>query len=213
MRFSWAAISAAILIAVVALVYGLSATAHTPKHKRKDIAGPGVRIETATGLGSGVYIGNGIIVTAAHVVDGVTGVKIKSGLGDVQDGEVLWRHPEYDIAIVRPAKEKRFTSANLECRTPDVGEDVSAYGNPAGLENVEMRGRVSGEVRKVGHWLETYLVDMTVIGGMSGGPVYDADGDVVGITVGTLGFGRPTGGLGLIVPASTVCGLLGRGSV
>ena len=174
-------------------------------------AGAAVRIENGGGVGSGVYIGNGVIITAAHVVDGTKQVKIKSDHGDIQSADVLWANKEYDIAALRPNNARRFKAAQLSCRTPSVGEEISAWGNPAGVEFVTMHGYVSGDERPAGDkWKSVFLTDMTTIGGMSGGPTYDSSRRVVGITVGTLGFGAPAGGLGFAVPGSVVCGLLGR---
>lgn len=184
-----------------------------------DKAGADVRIEVVkmtpegeqAGVGSGVYIGNGVIITAAHVLDGSSSFKIRSDVGDVQGGEVLWANTDYDIAAVRPAKPGRLATAHLNCREAVVGERIAAAGNPGGVEFVTMRGYVSGGARQAGpKWRSVFVTDLTTIGGMSGGATYSADGDVIGITVGTMGFGAPSGGLGFAVPSATVCMLLGR---
>lgn len=195
-------------------------------------AGSSVRIELASGLGSGVYIGNGIIITAAHVVDGAPRsrvevqpgvttdgpptVRLISDLGDVQDGEVLWINKEYDIAAVRPSNARRFTAAKLAGREPDLGEALVAEGNPAGVQFIQMHGYVSGDARPfLPNWKSGFVTDMTVISGMSGGGIYDQFGDVIGITVGAFdphGAQGQTaqGGMGFAVPSSVVCSLLGR---
>jgi serine protease Do len=196
--------------------------------------GSAVRIELATGLGSGVYIGNGVIITAAHVVDsairpvlgqdqsganvyGPPTVKLVSDIGDKQDGEVLWINKDYDIAAVRPKNARRFTAASLACREPVLGEALMAEGNPAGVQFIQMHGFVSGDPRPfLPNWKSGFVTDMTVISGMSGGGIYDQFGDVIGITVGAFdphGQQGQTaqGGMGFAVPSSVVCGLLGRG--
>lgn len=179
-----------------------------------DLASAGVRIETkqaaGTGIGSGVYIGNGIVLTNAHVVDGASALTIKSDVGDIQPAEVLWVNAEYDVAAVRPANPRRFQAANLDCREPVVDENIRAVGNPAGIEFITMRGYVSGKVREMGHWKAAFVTDMTTVGGMSGGPIYDADGDVIGLTAGVYSTSGPDGGMGFAVPASALCMLLGR---
>jgi serine protease Do len=197
-------------------------------------AGSSVRIELVNGLGSGVYIGNGVIITAAHVVDsairpvlerdadgkaavfGPPTVKLVSDQGDKQDGEVLWINKDYDIAAVRPTNERRFTAANLACREPALGEALMAEGNPVGVQFIQMHGYVSGEPRPfLPNWKSGFVTDMTVISGMSGGGIYDGTGDVIGITVGAFdphsAQGQPAqGGMGFAVPSKVVCGLLGR---
>jgi len=204
----------AILAASVALALAGCAGANRPIDTGST-AGSGVRIETTVagggGIGSGVYIGNGVIITNAHVVDGALTIKIKSDVGDVQDAEVLWVNAAYDIAAVRPDNPRRFAAARLSCREPAVDELITANGNPAGVEFITMRGYVSGKVREMApKWKAAFITDMTTIGGMSGGPVYAADGDVIGITAGVMAYGGPSGGMGFAVPASAVCGLLGR---
>ncbi|MBZ9943418.1 trypsin-like peptidase domain-containing protein [Mesorhizobium sp. BR1-1-13] len=190
------------------------------------VAGSSVRIELATSLGSGVYIGNGVIITAAHVVvdaarpadGGLPTVRLISDQGDVQEGEVLWLNKDYDIAAVRPKNARRFTSAPLACRDVVVGEQLVAEGNPAGVQFISMHGYVSGSPRPfLPNWKSGFVTDMTVISGMSGGGIYDAGGDVIGITVGAFdphGQQGQTaqGGMGFAVPSSVVCSLLGRGA-
>lgn len=182
-------------------------------------AGADVRIEATKltpageqhGVGSGVYIGNDIIITAAHNLTGADSFKIRTDVGDVQAGEILWLNREYDIAAIRPIRPGRFKAARLSCRNPLVGESIRAVGNPAGIEFITMRGYVSGEEREAEpNWKSVFVTDLTTIGGMSGGGTYSATGELIGITVGTLGFNAPAGGLGFVVPASKVCMLLGR---
>jgi S1-C subfamily serine protease len=180
------------------------------------LAGAGVKLEVVnaegeSSLGSGVYIGNDIIITAEHVVDGAASVTLRSDAGDVQNGEVLWSNKEYDIAAVRPYNSRRFEAARLSCRGPVVGEPITANGNPMGVEFITMHGYVSGAQRAMApEWKSVFMTDLTTIGGMSGGPTFDANGDVIGITVGVIAMDAPYGGLGTVVPGSVVCSLLGR---
>jgi serine protease Do len=197
-------------------------------------AGSAVRIELVNGIGSGVYIGNDVIITAAHVVDsaartvlhrdqngaadiyGPPTVKIVSDAGDVQEGEVLWINKDYDIAAVRPTNARRFTAANLACRDVAIDEPIVAEGNPVGMEFLRFKGMVSGKASEyLPNWKSAYVIDVTISSGMSGGPSYDVNGDVVGINVGVADVhgeqGRAaSGGMGFTVPSSVVCGLLGR---
>jgi S1-C subfamily serine protease len=205
---------AAVLAAGTLFVAALSGCSTT--RGATSLAGAGVRLEVKSAeglgsLGSGVYIGNNIIITAAHVVDGAASVTLRSDAGDVQEAEVLWANKEYDIAAVRPYNSRRFAAARLNCRKPVVGEPITAEGNPMGVEFITMRGYVSGAQREMAPaWKAVIMTDMTTIGGMSGGPTYDANGDVIGITVGVISMTGPSGGLGTVVPSNVVCSLLGR---
>lgn len=225
MRILAATLLAASALTVVGCATGVQSNAPA--------AGSSVRIELPAGLGSGVYIGNGVIITAAHVVDdapriaigtdgdgkqvfGPPTVKLISDLGDVQNGEVLWINKAYDIAAVRPSNSKRFTTAALACRDAEVGEQLAAEGNPLGMQFITMHGYVSGAARDMTPmWKSAFVTDMTVISGMSGGGIYDDYGQVIGITVGASDpRGKQgeaaAGGMGMAVPSSVVCSLLGR---
>lgn len=201
------------LLAAALLLAGTSLSGcATGVESQSPKAGPAVRLELASGsLGSGVYIGNNMIVTAAHVVGDAKSVKVKSDIGDIQDAQVLWRNTDYDIAAIWPANSRRFNEARLDCRVAAVGERISAAGNPLGAEFITMHGYVSGAARQAGDaWKEVLITDMTTLPGMSGGPVYSETGEVVGITVGTATTQNVPVGLGMAVPSSVVCSLLGR---
>jgi S1-C subfamily serine protease len=199
-------------LAVVIILVGCE----LPNQDPATIAGSSVRIELPDGLGSGVYIGNGIVITAAHVVGNNASVKLISDIGDSQIGEVLWINKVYDIAAIRPANSRRFHAADLACREAIVGEPLVAEGNPVGVEFISMHGYVSGVAREfLPNWKSGFVTDMTVISGMSGGGIYDQFGEVIGITVGAMDpHGKAgeaaAGGMGFAVPSSVVCSLMGR---
>ena len=73
---------------------------------------------------------------------------------------------------------------------------------------------MSGSARKHGPWASVLVFDGTVAPGMSGGPVLDRRGFVVGLTVGRMatpiGFGAALLPVSYVVPSSTVCNLLAR---
>lgn len=179
------------------------------------VAGSSVRIELAEGLGSGVYIGNGMVITAAHVMGDLPVAQIISDDGSTQTGTVLWANKAYDIAAIQIDGRKNLASA-LACREPILGEALDAEGNPVGFKFITMHGYVAGAARDVTpKWKSAFVADLTVISGMSGGGVYDQFGEVIGITVGAMDphgeAGAPaSGGLGFVVPSSVVCSLLGR---
>jgi len=204
-------VAAGAILAIAGALLGACANGVDASANRSPQAAPSVRIETSGGVGSGVYIGNDVIITAAHVVQPQTKtVKIKSDAGDVQNGDVLWSNAEYDVAVIRPHNSKRFRSANLQCRDVVVGEAITASGNPIGFDFITMHGFVSGGERRLEKWKSAFVTDMTTIQGMSGGPVYDEAGDVIGITAGAMVFGGGEGGMGFAVPSSVICQLLGR---
>ena len=182
-----------------------------------------IKISVANGLGSGVHIGGGNIVTAAHVVDDAKTVKIKTNAGIESDADVLWVNKDYDIALIHTAGNVGGSS-ELDCREPRFGEQIQAVGNPLGMEFIASFGRVAGAGRQLGAWKRVIVTDMTTVMGQSGGGIFANDGRVVGINVGvtlaTLKSGKDAAGadtftptmtgFGFVVPASVVCDLLAR---
>ena len=127
----------------------------------------------------------------------------------------MWSSREYDISLLKADDLDGVASVNLECRSPVFGESLELRGNPQNLEHISTFGRVSGaSVTLDGFWKSAIPVNASMISGMSGGAVFDADGDLVGINVGGMimrvGMGGGPAGIGYIVPGDAICGLLGR---
>ncbi|WP_247750166.1 serine protease [Rhizobium sp. 16-449-1b] len=134
-----------------------------------------VYVDTGSGHGSGVHIGDGYILTAGHVADSAKSLQIKTAGGKLRPADVLWINKEYDVALLR-TDPKGIGAATLSCRYARVGEDIRAIGNPLSLEFVSSYGRISGDVRKLGPWKSVLVTDLTTVMGQSGGPVFDDGG-------------------------------------
>jgi len=179
-----------------------------------DMSGSVVKLITTGGHGSGVHIGNGYVITAAHVaVEGVT----MTWLSDTDDRgstSLVWRNVQYDVALMKITNWENISAANLECRIPDIGETITMKGNPLSLEHITMWGRVAGKMTNKGPWAEVVPIDGSIVGGMSGGGVFDENGDMVGINVGGMiqqvGFGGGPAGIGLIVPGWSICSIMAK---
>src|SRR5690606_29314560 len=124
---TWFYITAALLLFAVLTIAGCSVNA-TPAPS------PAVKVMTEGGHGTGVSIGNGIILTAEHVVGDNKTVKIKTEAGTVIDADVLWSSEKYDIAYVRAIDAADIGTANLACREPRLGEEITIRGNPSNQE-------------------------------------------------------------------------------
>ena len=72
----------------------------------------GVMVVLQKGHGSGVYIGNGIVLTSAHVVKDATTLSLKGPAGAWQQAHVLWKSDKYDVAALRP-DAPRLRSVNM----------------------------------------------------------------------------------------------------
>lgn len=169
-----------------------------------------VKVSDKTGHGSGVHIGNGYILTAAHVVEDRKSMTITDSEHRDMPGEVLWKNAEYDVALVRVPGFGNLDFAPLSCAPNFVHQKVAAYGNPLDLEFAFTAGEVNGAAREWAVWKSVVPADMTIIPGQSGGAVIDTNGSVVGIAVGVMVFQMGLTGQGFFVPGSVVCDLMGR---
>ena len=103
-------------------------------------------------LGSGVYIGHGLVVTAGHVASvpdkGIIEAVV-SVTGSKAPAVVLWYDADADVGVLKlDAPVDGLEAADLACASPDVvvGDTLEAIGNPMGLEHIHTWGRVAGEV-------------------------------------------------------------------
>ena len=172
------------------------------------------------GIGSGVVVDdNGDILTALHVVDTATSIKLTFADGTQAQGVIQTRQPDHDIAVVHAVAVKpNVPPATLgNPSSVRVGDEAFVVGNPLGLYGSLSAGVVSGLNR-------TFLlpntdtpikgliqVDAAVNPGNSGGPLLNRDGQVVGIVTGLV---NPTGqkvfiGIGLAVPIDVAGGAAG----
>lgn len=177
-------------------------------------AGSVVRIQFDSGShGSGVHIGDGFIITAAHVVMRETGTAVIDSSGKNRGGEILWANGAYDLALVHVADAAGLAVSELSCDTPtDVGTFIEAVGDPLDMGAVRTRGYVASTVAKRADWTSAFVADITLAPGMSGGPAFDASGRIIGIVVGGAVALRSIVALSFIVPSATVCHLMGRAS-
>lgn len=167
--------------------------------------------EVSFAHGTGVSIGRGYVLTAAHVADdtdfGQSQLKIVDSLGKTHGVEVLWANHKYDVALLHMSGADDVASDHLSCRYLDAGEKLTFVGNPYSLHNITTWGRVANSsIEKIGPWGAINTVNASIDPGMSGGPAFDAHGDVVGINVGAI----PGSGLGTIVPGRVICRLMAR---
>jgi S1-C subfamily serine protease len=168
------------------------------------------------GLGTGVVLPGGVVLTAAHVVKDAKSLSITPPSGKIHKAEVLWASAEYDLALLKTDAD--LPAANLTCDAAKIGDTVRAVGTPLGNEFISSYGHIAGAPRAVGTVKSVYMVDLTIVMGNSGGPLFNDAGEVVGIAsmvmIAPLGNrNAPTPslvGFGFAVPSSVVCKLLGR---
>ena len=136
------------------------------------------------GEGSGFIVDpNGIVLTNAHVVNDAKEVTVK--LTDRREftARVLGKDTASDIAVLKIDAKNLPTVRLARAADVKVGEWVLAIGSPFGFENTVTAGIVSAKGRSLpgGSYVPFIQTDVAVNPGNSGGPLFDLDGEVVGI--------------------------------
>lgn len=136
------------------------------------------------GAGSGFIVdANGLILTNAHVVEGATEVTVKLTDRREYQARVLGSDRKTDVAVLKiEAKDLPVVKLG-STRDLRVGEWVLAIGSPFGFENTVTAGVVSAKGRSLpdGGGVAFIQSDVAVNPGNSGGPLFNASGEVVGI--------------------------------
>ncbi|MEL6373276.1 MAG: Do family serine endopeptidase [Pseudomonadota bacterium] len=160
-------------------------------------------------LGSGFVIDpSGIIVTNNHVIEGADEIIINFRDGTkLKVDKVLGTDKETDLAVLKvtpkkPLKAVKFgSSANIK-----VGDWVMAIGNPFGLGGTVTVGIISAKQRDInsGRYDDFLQTDASINKGNSGGPLFNMDGDVIGVNTAIISPGGGGSiGIGFAVPADT----------
>ncbi len=136
------------------------------------------------GAGSGFIISeDGYVITNAHVVDNATEITV--GMNDRRefDATLVGSDPASDIALLKLDAENLPTVSIGDAEELKVGEWVLAIGSPFGFEHTATQGIVSALSRSLPD--DTYVpfiqTDVAVNPGNSGGPLFNTDGEVVGV--------------------------------
>jgi S1-C subfamily serine protease len=165
-------------------------------------------------IGSGFVIDKaGYIVTNYHVVEGAKIVQVSFSNNESMRAKVVGSDPATDIAVLKvgaPSRALRpLTLGNSS--TVEVGDQVIAIGNPLGYDRSVTSGIVSAvqrsitapnQVSTIGHVIQT---DAALNHGNSGGPLLDADGDVIGVNAQIAPSDANANiGIGFAIPINTV---------
>jgi S1-C subfamily serine protease len=172
-------------------------------------------------LGSGFVVDkNGHIVTNYHVVQGANAIRVGFSNRDTVEAKLVGSDPSTDIAVLRVSVDANALTP-LPLGDSDrvrVGDPVVAIGNPFGLDRTATAGIISALQRlitspdprfSIDHVIQT---DAPINKGNSGGPLLDAQGEVIGVNTQIETGGVSTGnvGIGFAVPAKTVKNVLGQ---
>ncbi len=168
------------------------------------------------GQGSGVLISHDCyILTAAHVVDGSSEIFVKTQDGKMRKANILFSEKTADIALLQlQVLDATLSHAKLgDSDILTVGQNVYAIGSPYGLENSFSSGIISafrgfnmlydGTVS-----VEFIQTDAAINSGNSGGPLFNSQGEVVGIASSILTVSGGFQGIGMVVAINTAKDLL-----
>jgi S1-C subfamily serine protease len=172
------------------------------------------------GLGSGVVIDDaGDILTALHVVNNATAIRITFADGSDSSASIIATQPENDIAVLHPDTPPAniFPATLGNPNAMNVGDEAFVVGNPFGLYGSMSSGIISGfdrsfEMPETKERIQGLIqIDAAVNPGNSGGPLLNREGQVVGIITAIL---NPTEddvfiGIGFAVPITTAAQAVG----
>jgi len=157
-----------------------------------------------SGLGSGFIIDrSGIVLTNNHVVDGATQVKVQLSDGREYRGTVLGTDPKTDVAVVKINGGGTFAPVRWgDSDRIRVGDSVFAVGSPFGLGNTVTAGIISARSRDIGEgpYDDFLQVDAAINAGNSGGPLFDGNGQVVGMNTAIYSPSGGNVGIGFAIP-------------
>ena len=165
-------------------------------------------------LGSGFVIDtDGFIVTNNHVIEDADLIEVTFPDGETFQADLVGRDPDTDLALLKIEDDEPFPSVSFG--DPDsarVGEWVMAIGNPFGYSSSVSAGIVSARNRDIGNtqYDDFIQTDVAINQGNSGGPLFDMQGNVVGVNTAIL---SPTGysvGISFSIPADLAASVVGQ---
>jgi serine protease Do len=156
--------------------------------------------------GSGFFISSdGYIVTNNHVVDHATEVTVTTSEGKSMPAKVIGVDSKTDLALLK-AQGGDFPYVTFAAQTPRVGDWVIAVGNPFGLGGTVTAGIVSARGRDIGSgpYDDFLQIDAPVNHGNSGGPTFNAEGEVVGVNTAIFSPSGGSVGIGFAIASDVV---------
>jgi serine protease Do len=156
--------------------------------------------------GSGFFISaDGYIVTNDHVVDHATEVTVTTSDGKSMRAKVIGIDTKTDLALLK-AQGADFPYVTFASHTPRVGDWVIAVGNPFGLGGTVTAGIVSARGRDIGSgpYDDFLQIDAPVNHGNSGGPTFNAEGEVVGVNTAIFSPSGGSVGIGFAIASDVV---------
>ncbi len=160
----------------------------------------------SSALGSGFIIDEeGIVVTNNHVIEGAEDIVVQVNGEKKFKAKVIGADPLSDIAVLKIESKEKFLPVRFgDSDKARIGDWVIAIGNPFGLGGTVTSGIISARNRSIGlSRYEDYIqTDASINSGNSGGPLFDMNGDVIGINTAILGRSGNVG-IGFSIPSNS----------
>jgi serine protease Do len=160
----------------------------------------------SSALGSGFIIDEkGIVVTNNHVIEGAEDIVVQVNGEQKFKAKVVGADPLSDIAVLQIETKEKFIPVKFgDSDKARIGDWVIAIGNPFGLGGTVTSGIISARNRSIGlSRYEDYIqTDASINSGNSGGPLFDMNGDVIGINTAILGRSGNVG-IGFSIPSNS----------
>ncbi|MBR6355371.1 MAG: trypsin-like peptidase domain-containing protein [Alphaproteobacteria bacterium] len=159
-------------------------------------------------LGAGIIISaDGYVVTNAHVTEGAKKIALTTVDDEVFEAELVGADEKTDIALLKAVQPVDFKPATFaDSENIRVGNAVFAIGNPFGLGNSVSSGIISAKERDIekGPYDNFIQTDSAINQGNSGGPLFNMDGQIIGMNTAIFSTSGVDAGVGFAAPSNTV---------
>ena len=169
---------------------------------------PQPRARRAQSLGSGFVIDpSGVVITNNHVIGDANEIVVIFTDGRKLKATVVGKDAKVDVAVLKVESDKPLKTVTFgDSDKMRVGEGVMAVGNPFGLGETVTAGIISARNRNIdsGPYDDFLQTDASINKGNSGGPLFNLQGEVIGINTAILSPSGGSIGIGFATPSATV---------
>jgi len=168
----------------------------------------------ATALGSGFIIDKkGMVVTNNHVIQGADDI-IVSVNGTEYEAKVIGKDPYMDLAVLQIQSDEKFQPVSFgDSDKARIGDWVIAIGNPFGFGGTVTTGIISSRNRDIGltRYDDFIQTDASINQGNSGGPLFNLQGEVIGINTAIIAPGQSGSiGIGFAIPSNPASNVINQ---
>jgi len=169
----------------------------------------------ATALGSGFIIDKkGIVVTNNHVIQGAEDIIVSVNGSAEYKAKVIGKDPYMDLAVLQIESDEKFQPVSFgDSDKARVGDWVIAIGNPFGFGGTVTSGIISSRNRDIGltRYDDFIQTDASINVGNSGGPLFDLNGNVIGINTAIIAPGQSGSiGIGFAIPSNPASNVINQ---